>query len=69
MQDLAGMREGKKRLEITKRRRENIIKIALHVVRRRDVDWTELSIGSVAGCCESCNEPSGSIRYGDFVIC
>jgi hypothetical protein len=31
------------------------------------MNWIELSQGQVAGCCECGNEPSGSIKCGEFV--
>jgi hypothetical protein len=32
-----------------------------------DVDWIHLAQGHVAGSCEHGNEPSGSIKCGNFL--
>jgi len=49
IQDLAGMRKGKTQFGITKRRKQDDIKIGLQVVGRKDGNWIELSVGTSGG--------------------
>jgi hypothetical protein len=57
--------EGKRPLGRPRRRRENNIKMDLQEVECVGMDWIELA--QVTGTCECGNEPSGSIKYGEFL--
>jgi len=60
---LVGKPEGKRPLEIPRRRWEDNIKTDVGL-------WTGsswLRIGKVAGTCECGNEPSGSMKCGEFL--
>jgi hypothetical protein len=65
---VVGKPEGKRRLEIPRRRWEDNIKMNL-----REVEWGNVldrsvsEQGQMAGCYESGNEPSGSIKCGKFL--
>jgi len=56
---LVGKLEGKRSLGRHKRRWEDNIKM--------HVDWSGTVYGQVAGSCECCNEPSGTINCGEFL--
>jgi len=53
----------------SRRRRKDNIKMDLQEVGCGDMDWIELAEdrGQVAGTCECGNEPSGSIKCGEFL--
>jgi hypothetical protein len=61
--------EGKRPLGKPRRRWEGNIKMDLQKVGFGGVDWIELvqDMGQVAGSCECGNEPSGSIKWGEFL--
>jgi hypothetical protein len=44
------------------------IKMGLNEIIWEVVDWIDVAQdrGQVAGCCEDGNEPSGSLKCGDF---
>ena len=64
-----GKPEAKGPLGRPRRRREEKIKMGLQEVGRGGVDWIDLDRdrGKVAGICECGNEPSGSIKCGEFL--
>jgi hypothetical protein len=66
---LVGKLEGKRPFEIGKRRWEDNIKMDLRDLVLEGVDWVHLAqdIGPVVGSCEHDNEPSGSIKRGNFL--
>jgi hypothetical protein len=57
----------RKRLLGTPKRWERYIRMVLTEIRWEVVDWIHLSTGTNCGTCECCNEPSGSIKAGDFM--
>jgi hypothetical protein len=61
--------EGKRPLGRPRRRWEDDIKMTLQEVRCGRMDWIELTEdrGKVAGTCDCGNEPSGSIKCGEFL--
>jgi len=59
-----GKPEGKRPFGRTRHRWENNIKMDLQEVGCGGMDWIE---GQVAGTCECGNEPSGSIKCGEFL--
>jgi hypothetical protein len=65
---LVGKPEGKRQLGRPRPRWEDIIKMYLQEVVC-GMDWIELTEdrGQVAGSCECCNEPSGSINAENFL--
>jgi len=64
---LVGKDEGKRQLGRPRRRWENI-KMDLQEVGCRGIDWIELAQDrQVASTCECGNEPSGSIKCGEFL--
>ena len=64
---LMGRPEGKRLLERPSRRWEDNIKMDLQEVGCGGMDWIELAKGQVAGTCECGDEPSGSIKCGEFL--
>jgi hypothetical protein len=54
--------EGKRRLESSRHRWENNIILVLQDVGWEGMDWIDL-----AGTCNCGNEPSASIKYGEFL--
>jgi hypothetical protein len=62
---LVGRSEGRRPLGRPRRRWENNIKMDLREIGFWDVDWIHWA--QVAGSCEHGNEPSGSIKYGEFL--
>ena len=66
---LVGKSEGKRPLGRLRRRWVDNIKMDLQEVgwRRHRMDLSGLGKGQVAGTCESGNEPSGCIKYGEFL--
>jgi hypothetical protein len=66
--DLVGNPEGKRPLGRTRLRWEDNIKMDLQVVGCGGMDWIELAQDrQAAGTCECGNEPSGSIKCGEFL--
>jgi hypothetical protein len=65
---LVGRPEGRRPLGRPGRRWENI-KMDLREIGFGDVDWIHWAQdrGQVAGSCEHGNEPSGSIKCGEFL--
>jgi hypothetical protein len=61
---LVGKTEGKRPLGRPRHRWEDNIKMDLQEVGCEGMDW--LRIGKVASSCECGNEPSGSIKCGEF---
>jgi hypothetical protein len=46
---------------------EGNIRLDLREIGLEGVDWMHLGqVGPVAGCCEHGNEPSGSVKGGEF---
>jgi hypothetical protein len=65
---LVGKREGKRPLGRPRRRWENNIKVNLKEIGLEGMDWIHMAgWGPVASSCELCNEPSGSIKGGQFL--
>jgi hypothetical protein len=66
---LVGKPEGKRPLGRPRRRWEDSIKMDLQEVGCGGMDWIELvqDKGQVEGTCECSNEPSGSIKCGEFL--
>jgi hypothetical protein len=66
---LVGKPEGKRPLGRPRRRWENNVKVDLQELGCEFMDWIELAQdrGQVAGTCECGNEPSGSIKWGEFL--
>jgi hypothetical protein len=65
---LVGKPEGKRPLGRPWRRWEDNIKANLRVVGCGGMDWIELAQDrDVAGTCDCGNEPSGSIKCGEFL--
>ena len=62
-----GKPEGKGPLGRPRRRFEDNIKMDLQEAGCGGMDWIELAQGQVAGNCECSNEPSGSIKCGEFL--
>ena len=62
---LVGKTEGREPLGRPRRRWEDNIKMDLHEVGCGGIDWIELA--QVAGTCECDEEPSGSIKRGEFL--
>jgi hypothetical protein len=62
---LVGRPEGRRPLGRPWRRWEDNIKMDLE--EGWGMDWIELAQGQVAGSCECGNEPSGSIKCGEFL--
>jgi len=60
-----GKPEGKKPLGRPRRRREDNIKMDFQEVGCGVMNWIELP--QVVGTCECGDEPSGSIKYGEFL--
>jgi hypothetical protein len=60
-----GKHEGKKPLGRARRRWADNIKMDLQEVGCGRMDWIEMS--QVEGTCECGNEPSGSIKCGEFL--
>ena len=60
-----GKPEGKRPLRRPSHRWEDNIKMDLQEVGCGCMDWIELA--QVAGTCECGNEPSGSIKCGEFL--
>jgi hypothetical protein len=60
--------EGRRPLGRPRRRWEDNIKMDLGEIGFGDVDWIHRAQdnGQVAGCCDHDNEPSGSIKCGEF---
>jgi hypothetical protein len=64
---LVGRPQGRRPLGRPRRRWEDNIKMDLQEVGWGGMDWVDMAQGQVAGCCECGNEPSGSIKRGEFV--
>ena len=66
---LVGKSEGKRPLGRPRHRWEDNIKMDLQEVVCGDMDWIELAQdkGQMAITCECGNEPSGSIKCGEFL--
>jgi hypothetical protein len=65
---LVGKPEGMRPLGRPRRRREDNIKMNLQEVGCGGLDWIELAQEVQMVCTCACgNEPSGSIRYGQFL--
>jgi hypothetical protein len=65
---LVGKPEGKRPLGRPRRRWDNNIKMNLQEVGSVGMDWSELAqVIQMAGTCECGNEPSVSIKCGEFV--
>ena len=63
-----GKPEGKRPLGRTRHRWKDNIKLDLQEVGCGGMDWIDLSgYGQVAGTCKGRNEPSGSIKRGEFL--
>ena len=62
---LVGNPGGRRPLGKPRRRWEDNIKMDLQEVVCRGMDWIQLA--QVAGTCECCNEPSGSIKCREFL--
>ena len=62
---LVGKHEGKRPLERPRRRWEDNIRMDLQEVGLEYEDW--IGLGQVAGACECGEEPSGSIKRGEFL--
>jgi hypothetical protein len=61
--------EGKRPLERQRRRWEDNIKMGLQEMVCGGMDWIELAQdrGNWRDACECGNEPSGSIKFGEFL--
>jgi hypothetical protein len=66
---LVGRPEGRRPLGRPRRRWEDNIMMDLREIGLGDVDWIHWAQdwGQVAGFCEYGNEPSGSIKCGEFL--
>jgi hypothetical protein len=66
---LVGRPDGRRPLGRPRRRWEYNIKMDLQEVRWRCIDWIDMAQdrGKVACSCECGNEPSGSIKCGEFL--
>jgi hypothetical protein len=65
---LVGKSEGKRPLGRPRLRWEDNIKMNLQEVGCRIMDWIDLAEDrQVAGTCECGNEPSDSIKWGEFL--
>jgi hypothetical protein len=66
---LVGKPEGRRPLGRLKRRWEDNIKLDLQEVGCGGVDWIDVALDGdkVAGICDCGNEPSGSVKCGEFV--
>ena len=65
---LVGKLEGKRSLGRPRRRWEDNIKMDLQEVGYGAMDWIDGSgYGQVAGTCDCGNEPSGSVKCGEFL--
>jgi hypothetical protein len=65
---LVGKPEGRRPLGRPRRRWKDNIKVDLREIGFGDVDWIRLALeGQVASSCEHGNEPSGSIKCGEFL--
>ena len=66
---LVGKPEGTRPLGRSRHRWEGNIKMDLHEVVCGGMDWIELAQdrGQWAGTCDCGNEPSGSIKCGEFL--
>jgi hypothetical protein len=66
---LVGRPEGRRPLGRPRRRWENNIKMDLQEVGWEGVDWIDMArdMGQVAGSCDCGNEPSDSIKHGEFL--
>jgi hypothetical protein len=65
---LVGKPEGRRPLGRPRRRWEDNIKTDLREVGWGcGLDWAGSGKGQVAGACECGNEPSGSIKHGEFL--
>ena len=64
-----GKPEGKRSFERPRRRWEDNIKMDLQELGfgRNGLDRADSGLGQVAGVCECGNEPSGSIKCGEFL--
>ena len=67
IQSSGGEPEGKRPLGIPYGRWQNIIKMDLKVIGLESVDWSGSGQGHVAGCCKDGSDPSGSIKWGEFL--
>ena len=67
IQSSGGEPEGKRPLGIPYGRWQNIIKMDLKVIGLESVDWSGSGQGHVAGCCKDGRDPSGSIKWGEFL--
>jgi hypothetical protein len=61
------MTKGRRPLERPRRRSEDNIKMDLREVGCGGADWVDLAQGQVAGCCVYGDEPSVSIKCGEFL--
>ena len=65
---MVGKLDGKRPLGRPRRRWVDNIKMDLQQVECGHVDWNELAQDrQVAGACECGNEPSGSVKCGEFL--
>jgi hypothetical protein len=66
---LVGKSEGKRQLGRPRRRWEGNIKMDLQVVECGAMNWIELTqdMDRRRGTCKCGNEPSGFIKYGEFL--
>jgi hypothetical protein len=68
VQGFRGKPEGKRPLERPRRRWEDAIKMDLRAIGWGGAEWIHLTQGSLAGCCECGDEPSGSgARVSEFL--
>ena len=63
--DLVGKPQGKRQLGRPRRRWEDNIKMDFQKVGCGFMDWIDTA--QVAGTCECGNEPSGSLKCGEFL--
>jgi hypothetical protein len=59
--------EGKRPLVRSRSRCEDNIRVDVRKIRGECVDWIHLTKGAVASYCEHGNEPSASIKDGEFL--
>jgi len=64
---LVGKPEGKRPLGRSRLRWEDNVKMGLYEVGFGGVDRIDLAHGQLAGTCECGNEPSGYMKYGEFL--